>query len=62
MIDTKAAAKKLGVNTQRVSALAAQGRIAGARKFSGVWMFPDNPTVMPRTRGPRPNSLTETEK
>lgn len=54
MIDTKTAAERLGVNTKRVSALAAQGRIRGARKFSGVWMFPDNPTVTPGTRGPKP--------
>lgn len=55
MIDTKACAKKLGVNTQRVSALAAQGRIQGAKKFSGVWTFPDNPVVTPGSRiRPRP--------
>lgn len=54
MIDTKTAALRLGVNPQRVSALAAQGRIPGARKFSGVWTFPENPTVKPGTRGPKP--------
>jgi hypothetical protein len=54
MIDTKTAAVKLGVCVQRVSALAAQGRIPGARKFAKVWMFPNNPTVTPGTRGPRP--------
>lgn len=54
MIDSKAAAKKLGVNVQRVSALAAQGRIPGARKFAKVWAFPDDVTVTPGSRGPAP--------
>lgn len=54
MIDTKAAALKLGINTQRVSALAKQGRIPGAKKFAKVWSFPDNPTVTPGSRGPAP--------
>lgn len=54
MIDTKAAALKLGINVQRVAALAKQGRIPGARKFAKVWAFPDKPTVTPGTRGPAP--------
>lgn len=54
MIDAKDAAAKLGINVQRVSALAKQGRIPGARKFAKVWAFPDNPTVTPGSRGPAP--------
>lgn len=61
MIDTKAAAKKLGINTQRVSALAAQGRIPGARKFAKVWAFPDEPTVTPGTRT-RPGKYAKENK
>ena len=40
------------MNTQRVSALAAQGRIKGAAKFAGVWTFPDYPVVSSAAKGP----------
>lgn len=54
MIDTKTAAQRLGVCAQRVSKLAAEGRIPGAKKFAGVWTYPNQPTVTPGKRGPKP--------
>lgn len=35
------AAARHGVSARRIQILAKQGRIPGAKKFSGVWLIPD---------------------
>lgn len=53
-ITTLEAAARHRVTTRRIMALAKQGRVPGAKKFSGVWMIPDPFTVLPppqRKRG-----------
>ncbi|RQS39748.1 helix-turn-helix domain-containing protein [Burkholderia sp. Bp8990] len=52
MLTTKQVAEILGCNEQRVCALAAQGRIKGARKFSKVWAFPNTIEITVREKGP----------
>jgi hypothetical protein len=56
MIDTAAAAAKLGVNLQRMRALLVQRRIPGARRLGRQWFIPENFKVMPGTRGPKMGS------
>ena len=53
MIDTAAAAEKLGVNLQRIRALLAQRRIPGARRIGRQWFVPEDFEVTPGTRGPK---------
>jgi hypothetical protein len=53
MIDTAAAARKLGVNLQRIRALLAQRRIPGARLLGRQWFIPEDFEVTPGTRGPK---------
>lgn len=53
MIDTAAAAAKLGVNLQRIRALLAQRRIPGARLVGRQWFVPEDLSVTPGTRGPK---------
>jgi len=52
MIDTAAAAEKLGVNLQRIRALLAQRRIPGARLVGRTWFVPEDFKVTPGRRGP----------
>ena len=52
MIGTAAAAKKLGVNLQRVRTLLTQRRIPGARRLGRQWFVPEDFKVTPGTRGP----------
>ncbi len=57
MISTKQAAERLnGICVQRVGQLAREGRIPGARRISGVWMFPARPTVIAAGRS-RPGKV-----
>jgi methylase of polypeptide subunit release factors len=56
MINAADAAAKLGVSGQRIRALLAQRRIAGARLIGQRWFVPDDFTVKPGTRGPKPKS------
>lgn len=52
MIDTAAAAEKLGVNLQRIRALLQERRIPGARLIGRQWFVPEDFKVTPGTRGP----------
>jgi excisionase family DNA binding protein len=54
MISTAEAAVKLGVNLQRVRALLSQRRIPGARRIGRQWFVPENFSVTPGSRGPKP--------
>jgi hypothetical protein len=54
MIDTVAAAGRLGVTPLRVQQLCRQRRIKGARLTGRVWMIPEDFEVTPGTRGPAP--------
>jgi hypothetical protein len=53
MIDTAAAAKKLGVNLQRIRALLGKRRIPGARRVGRQWFVPEDFKVTPAARGPK---------
>jgi methylase of polypeptide subunit release factors len=52
MIDTAAAAARLGVNLQRIRALLGARRIPGARLVGRQWFVPEDFKVTPGTRGP----------
>jgi hypothetical protein len=52
MIGTAAAAKRLGVNLQRIRALLTQRRIPGARRVGRQWFVPEDFEVKPGARGP----------
>ncbi len=53
MIDSAAAAARLGVNMQRVRALLGARRIPGARRIGRQWFVPKDFEVTPGTRGPK---------
>jgi hypothetical protein len=53
MIDSAAAAARLGVNMQRVRALLGARRIPGARRIGRQWFVPEDFEVTPGTRGPK---------
>jgi len=50
MISVTQAAKLLGVSGRRMRVLCAQDRVRGAVKVGGMWILPDNPTVLPAGR------------
>jgi len=52
MIDTAAAAAKLGVNLQRIRTLLKERRIPGARRLGRQWFIPEDFKVTPGSRGP----------
>ncbi len=54
MIDTADAAERLGLTRLRVQQLCQQRRIKGARLMGRVWMIPEDFSVTPGTRGPKP--------
>jgi hypothetical protein len=56
LIDTEAAAKKLGVSVRRVRVLCFERRIRGARFIGGRWFVPETIVVSEGTRGPALNS------
>jgi hypothetical protein len=53
MIDSAAAAARLGVNMQRIRALLGARRIPGARRLGRQWFVPEDFEVTPGTRGPK---------
>jgi hypothetical protein len=54
-MSTVEAAQHLGVTRQRTLVLARQGRIPGARKLSGCWVFTHPCRVTPPKRRRRPS-------
>jgi hypothetical protein len=55
LMSTVEAARHLGVTRQRTLVLARQGRIPGARKLSGCWVFTHPCRVNPPKRRRRPS-------
>ena len=53
MIDSAAAAARLGVNMQRIRALLGARRIPGARRIGRQWFVPEDFEVTTGTRGPK---------
>lgn len=53
MICIEEASKQLGVSKRRVRALATAGRILGAKKLNGTWVFPVKIVISERSSGPR---------
>jgi excisionase family DNA binding protein len=53
MIDTAAAATRLGVSVLRIQQLCKDRRIRGARLVGRQWQIPEGFTVTPGKRGPK---------
>lgn len=54
------AAARHDVTERRIQILAAQGRIPGARKVSGVWLLPPDFSVLPPAKRKRAPSKIKT--
>jgi len=59
MIDSEAAAKRLGVDPSRLRLLCRNRRIPHARLIGRQWFVPDDFTVTPGTRGPKLKSRSK---
>jgi len=52
-ISTAEAAKRRNVTPRRIQKLIQQKRIPGAEMLSGVWLVPDDFTILPASKRPR---------
>jgi hypothetical protein len=53
MIDTSAAAARIGVTVQRMQQLCRERRVAGAKMIGRSWFVPEDFAVKPGKRGPK---------
>ena len=56
--DSKGAANQLGISTARLGVYAKKGRVVGARKLGGRWVYPDPVELLPSPDETQPSRST----
>jgi excisionase family DNA binding protein len=56
-ISTAEAAARFGVTPRRIQKLIQQGRIPAAKMVGGVWILPENFSILPPARSHRPQKI-----
>jgi len=61
MITTEEAAKKMNLSSRQIRLMAKSGRILGAKLFGGVWLLPDDFSIIKVRRGRPVRNLIKDE-